>query len=346
MTPTLLLLAALADAEAAAPAAREGITESELREHVAFLASDSLEGRGAGSDGGRAAAAYLADHFRSLGLRPVDGSYRHEFGEAGHQNVLAVWGELTDDGPAPVVVSGHYDHVGRGGWWKRVKPRHRVVTAPPLPRIAPLGPVHNGADDNASGTSLVMEVAEACAALPGPARPVVFALWDGEEVGLLGSEHYAANMGERPAALAIVTDMVGRASCDRLYVYGSTTARGLEPVVEKAAAAAKAKDGPLEAVFLRSHLPRSDHWSFYKRDVPYLFFNTGLHPEYHQPGDDADLINYAALTAISRATFDILMTVVDPSFEIALDPASKDLPTTMLPPQSICPDEEAGGSEG
>ena len=322
--------------------ARDSITQEELRDHVAFLASDTLEGRAAGSDGGRAAAAYLADAFRSLGLQPVGDDFRQEYGESGHQNVIARWGGDADDPnePAPIIVSGHYDHVGRGSWWNRIKPRHRVVTAPPLPRIAPKGPVHNGADDNASGTSLVLEIAEACSQLPPPRRPVFFALWDGEEVGLVGSGEYALQTEEDPAALVIVTDMVGRASCDRVYVYGSTTVPGLEDVVAAAAAETQAVDGPLQAIFLHEHLPRSDHWPFYKRGVPYLFLNTGLHPQYHQPEDDADLLNYPVMEAIGRTMFTVLMGVMDEDFTIELDPASKELPTTMLPPQSVCPSAE------
>ena len=345
-TAVLTLLAGLpaADAKEASPsaavsasveAAAGTITVDDLKAHVSFLASDTLEGRGGGTNGGKAAAAYLADHFRKLGLKPFQGDdFRIPVGDTEMQNVVAQWG--TGDLP-PVIVSGHYDHVGMGNRFTRfiaglAKKRHRVVTARPNPSP---GPIHNGADDNASGTSLVLEVAEACSKLPAPTkRPVLFALWDGEELGLIGSAHFAKAHEDSPAALAIVTDMVGRASCDRMYIYGSTTVPGLEEVVSEEAVA------PLKPVYLHSHLPRSDHWPFYSRGVPYLFFHTGLHPEYHRPEDDPDRINYKTLRDISRTAFLVLHRVLADDFEITLDPASKDLPKTMMPPKSECPPDE------
>ena len=310
--------------------ARESITEAELRDIVNFLASDTLEGRRAGSDGSRAAAAYITDHFKTLGFQPVGDDYRREFGDRGYQNVMAQWG--TGDLP-PVIISAHYDHVGRG-FRRRVKPRHRVVTAGPPKPEPPPGPIHNGADDNASGTSLVLEIAEACAQLPAPTkRPVIFALWDGEELGLLGSKAYAKETAENPAALAIVCDMVGRASCDQLYIYGSTTVEGLEDVISREAVS------PLKPVYLHSHLPRSDHWPFYQAGTPYLMFHTGLHPDYHKPADDPDLLNYKTMLAITRTAFNVLMEVSADDFELSLNEASKDLPMTMMPPQSECPPE-------
>lgn len=305
-------------------AARATITSADLRKHVEFLASDTLEGRRGGTDGARAAAAYLASQFRSFGLKPAAEGFRQEFGDLGMQNIVAVWGDAKS-GLAPIVVSAHYDHVGTGG--KGTKKEND-------------GLIHNGADDNASGTALVLEVAEACSSLPAPARPVVFALWDGEEQGLIGSGEYAKaheEAGTLPS-LAIVCDMIGRSSCDRVFVFGVDTVTGLEAVVENAINDV-AESNRLRPTYIRKHLPRSDHWPFYKRDVPYLFFHTGIHESYHRPTDDADTLNYDTAETISRLTFDILLTMTDTDFDLTLNPASKELPKTNLPPKSQCEPE-------
>lgn len=323
----LLLAAALlfsqsAEAAGVDPvAARESITAADLQKHVEFLASDTLQGRRGGTDGARAAAAYLADQFRTYGLKPQSEGFRQEFGEQGLQNVVGVWGDLNSE-LSPVLVSAHYDHVGVGG--KGTQKENN-------------GQIHNGADDNASGTSLVLEVAQACSMLPPPARPVLFVLWDGEEQGLVGSGEYAKvheASGDLPA-LAIVCDMVGRASCHRVYVYGVDTVKGLQDVVDDSIASLK-EANPLEPAYIRKHLPRSDHWPFYHRNVPYLLFHTGLHESYHRPTDDADTLDYKTAESISRLAFDVLMFVTDDRFPIALNESSKELPKTNLPPKSTC----------
>ncbi len=156
-------------------AAMESIRLPDLRRHVGTLASDSLEGREAGARGGKAAGAYLVSELRRLKVRPggEDGSY-YQYFEPDYRNVLAlVPGRDPELRNEVVVISAHYDHVGYG---TRRNSR------------GPWGLVHNGADDNASGTAGLLEVIEAFAALePAPRRTVLFAFWDAEEKGLLGS---------------------------------------------------------------------------------------------------------------------------------------------------------------
>jgi Zn-dependent M28 family amino/carboxypeptidase len=166
--------------------AHASIRAGDAQRHVAALADDAFEGREGGSRGGRAAGAYVVGHLEKLGLEPAGdaGGYYQQLG--GMRNILAlargsdpsVAGEL-------IVVGAHYDHVGYGN---------------AANSYGPFGFGHNGAADNASGVAGLLEVAEAMQHLPRrPRRPILFAFWDGEEKGLLGSYHF---LRVRPAALA------------------------------------------------------------------------------------------------------------------------------------------------
>ena len=179
-----------------------------------------------------------------------------------------------EDRGRTVVVGAHYDHLGRGGEGS----------------LAPgsTGEIHHGADDNASGTAVVLEMARMMKANGPPPCDVLVALWSGEEEGLLGSEHWAKHptvpLGELVANLNL--DMVGRAGNGKLQVLGAGTspdfagwmeevgeASGLELVVS-------VKGGALGG--------SSDHQTFLKREIPALHLFSGLHADYHKPSDTAD----------------------------------------------------------
>ncbi|QDU38837.1 Aminopeptidase YwaD precursor [Maioricimonas rarisocia] len=270
--------------------ALESIAADELADHVNFLASDTLEGREAGTAGGKAASAYVADHFRRLGLEPAGdaGSYFQEFGE-GYRNVLALLPGRDDDAATDgIVISAHYDHVGRG---------NRTNS------YGPFGQIHNGADDNASGTAAILEIAEALASLDeAPRRPILLALWDAEEKGLLGSTHWVRHptLPDLRPAFLINVDMIGRLRSNTLTVYGVRTATGLR----YATSIANMRE-ELELAFDWQQRRDSDHLPFFESDVPYLMFHTGLHDDYHRPSDDPDQINVEGLQSVAR----LMMTV-------------------------------------
>ena len=172
-----------------------------------------------------------------------------------------------------VLVCAHMDHVGHGFFGS-------VSNS--------AGQVHNGADDNASGTAALLEAAEAFAAGPAARRTVIFAGWCGEEKGLLGSDWFA----EHPlwdlskVALVINMDMVGRyrdgaATDEGLIAEGTTTASGTAEPVARLAAAHKLKC----TLDSWEAWEQSDHFSFYLKGLPSLFLHTGLHADYHRPSD-------------------------------------------------------------
>jgi hypothetical protein len=174
-----------------------------------------------------------------------------------------------------IVIGAHYDHLGEVD-----------------------GAVHPGADDNASGTALVLGLARAFAAAGGASRTLVFAFFGGEELGLLGSRHYVGQPTvPLPRTAAMLNfDMVGRLRDDRLHVGGVDSGSTLRGLVQ----AALRGEG-LEVVAEGSPWAPSDHQRFYAAGAPVLFFFTGRHADYHRPTDTPDKIETAGLARIARA---------------------------------------------
>jgi hypothetical protein len=215
--------------------------------------------------------------------------------------VKNVIGVLEGSGPLAdetVVIGAHYDHLGYGGFGSGGG------------RVA-VGAVHYGADDNASGTTSVIELARRFGAMKGrEGRRLVFMTFSGEEMGLYGSRHYC----EHPAfplesTVAMVNlDMVGRVQpghadwlglfpTDRVAVFGIGTAKALETMV----LASDMKYG-LKLIPITSGSGPSDHDSFYNKKVPVLFLFTGLHADYHKPADTPDKINLEGMRKVVDLT--------------------------------------------
>jgi hypothetical protein len=277
-------------------AAAASITKEELKTHVEVLADDTLEGRETGSRGGRAAANYVLKAFERLGATPAGdgGTYFQSF-HAASRNVI---GRIEGSDPRlkdqAIVIGAHYDHVGYG-------------TA--RNSYGPLGYIHNGADDNASGVAGLLEVLDAVHQLPSPPRrTIVFACWDAEEGGLFGSRHWVSKptIPLSQVVIDINIDMIGRMKNGQLEVLGSRTAPGLRRLVSEANG-----EGPTTVLFDWKLKPDSDHWPFYERRIPYLMLHTGLHADYHRPSDDAHLVNHAGLAEATRIVFNLAMELAD-----------------------------------
>jgi hypothetical protein len=276
--------------------AAKSITADELEKHIAVLADDAFEGREAGSRGGRAAGVYLGKDFRRLGLRGAgdDGGYYQPF-NASSRNILGMI-EGSDEKlkEQVIVVGAHYDHVGYGNSGNS---------------RGPTGHIHNGADDNASGSAALLEVAEALSRLEGAhKRSVLFVLWDGEEQGLLGSEHWINNptVPLKRVPIMINLDMVGRLRKGRLQVFGTRSGYGLRRLVSRQ------NDGlGLSLAFPWEVKHNSDHHSFYQAGIPILMMHTGLHSDYHRPSDDIEKINFEGVEQVSRLVFRTVVAMAD-----------------------------------
>ncbi len=284
-----------ADHAANAAAARSSIRGSDLKLHTDRLSDDTFEGREAGSRGGRAAGGYLVKEFQRFGLQPAGPtkSYYQEFGD-NYRNILGLWQgsdpALQDE---VVLVGAHYDHVGYG-------------TADNS--NGPTGYIHNGADDNASGTAALLECIEAIVQLePHPRRTLLFALWDGEEKGLLGSQHWveAPTVARSRVKLVYNMDMVGRLRKERLEVYGTRTAHGLRQLISRQ------NNVGLKLDFTWDMSEDSDHYTFYRAGIPSVMLHTGLHDEYHTPRDDAELLNVAGMQRVGELMYDLILASAD-----------------------------------
>ncbi|MEX0906738.1 MAG: M28 family peptidase, partial [Gemmatimonadota bacterium] len=307
-----------ADAPAAAIA---GIQPRDFAARIGFLASDALGGRDTPSPGLEAAAAYIASEFHRFGLETAGdpGSFiqRYPFTPRGapegtvHQ-VPNVAGLLRGSDPqlrnTYVVFSAHIDHVGSNC---------RGTT--------PADSICNGADDDASGTSAIIELAEAFASLPAaPRRSIIFLGVSGEEKGLLGSRHYADNPTVPIDSIVanVNIDMIGRNDPDSVVVIGKDYS-SLGPLLEQVNArhpelGMTTSDDlwPDERFFFRS-----DHFNFARRDVPAIFFFTGTHPDYHAASDHADRIDLDKITRITRLIFHYASAIANDPDRPQWDPA-------------------------
>lgn len=275
----------------AVTAALDSITTSELFEHVDVLADDTLEGRAAGTRGGQAAARYIETRLREIGVAPAGehGRFAQSF-YGSYRNLLTrIDGSDAELAHEFVVVGAHYDHVGYGT---------------PQTSYGPLGYIHNGADDNASGVAILLETIEAIKSLPrSPRRSILFAFWDGEEQGLLGSKHWVSQPTVSLSAirLAVNVDMVGRMREGRLEVGGSRTGFGLRQLL-----ASRSLPRGLWLYYDWELKENSDHWPFFERGVPVVLLHTGLHDDYHRPSDDVERINQQGMRDAAAYLFDLV----------------------------------------
>ncbi|OFW40046.1 MAG: hypothetical protein A3F70_09015 [Acidobacteria bacterium RIFCSPLOWO2_12_FULL_67_14] len=306
---SLTLPSTPADSRAASSAIDALSAEQYLR-HVSYLASDAMGGRANGSAALDTAAEYIAGRFRSWGLTPGGdgGTFFQPFELAAGaasgpktqvRNVIAA---LPGRDPALrdqwVVVGAHYDHLGLG---------ERGSLAP-----SQRGQIHHGADDNASGTSGVLELARLAATRTrGFRRSVLFATFAGEELGLLGSSHFANHPTVPAGAMAamINMDMIGRPRNGRVFVGGVGTSPVLRPWLDEL----NRRVG-LQLDYSDSGFGSSDHTSFTVKHVPVLFFFSGLHGDYHKPTDTSDKID-------ARGARRVLSLVYLMMERLATDPA-------------------------
>ena len=277
------------------------VTEEGLRESVEALCSPELEGRAAGSWGDTLAARWIRDRLASYrGMRLLYEDGIGPFAEEGRGETVRsfnVAGWLEGNDPVlrdeVIVVGAHYDHMGRQGEGYDAE-------------------VLYGADDNASGTALTLELAAELARNRRELRrSVLVVLFGGEEAGLLGSRHFCENpplpQGKRIAGM-FNFDMVGRLTTERgLLLLGADTACGpwaflreIPPPLSELA--------PVH--YERETRAASDYLSFLRKGIPALCFNTGIHADYHKAADRPEKINYYGMRLIADHASAVLEKLV------------------------------------
>jgi len=276
---------------------QEYTTQNKILEDVTFLADDKLEGRQTGTEGEKAAAAYLVQRFQELDLEPkgTDGYIQmFNFKPKTNPHEDVKFTEVSSDSTIVgrnvlgfIVIGAHYDHLGYGGEGSLFRGDEKAI--------------HNGADDNASGVALMLNLASKLRAT-NVNNNYLFIAFSGEEMGLLGSNYFVKNATIDVAKMnyMINMDMVGKMNADStLAVYGV----GTSPRFKQALTA---NNQFFKLVENESGIGPSDHTSFYLGDVPVLHFFTGQHEDYHKPGDDASKLNYEGMNMISDYIFDII----------------------------------------
>jgi Zn-dependent M28 family amino/carboxypeptidase len=269
----------------------QNISEKNLQKHVSHLASDKMKGRGTGTPEERKAAKYLAKQFKKIGLAPKgDNGYFHQFSfkksSDPHGNIAPDAPTVTSQNVAAyldngaeytIVIGAHYDHLGLG------HDRNSLDANP-------AGKIHNGADDNASGTAGVIELARHFAKNGVKEQHnFLFLCFSGEELGLYGSKKYTETptIDLSKVSFMVNMDMIGRLNEEkRLMVGGVGTAPDFVPTVNSV-------KNDLTIKLDSAGIGPSDHTSFYLKNIPVLFFFTGQHSDYHKPTDDVEKVNFS-----------------------------------------------------
>ncbi|PNQ74834.1 peptidase M28 [Hanstruepera neustonica] len=283
--------------------------ENKIKEDVTFLADDKLEGRQTGTAGEQEAAAYIAKRFKELGLQPSGTSdYYQAFSfkpktdphsevsfttmaEDGTITGTNVLGYIDNKADNTIIIGAHYDHLGYGGDGSLYKGEKAI---------------HNGADDNASGVAVMLNLASKLKET-NTANNYLFMAFSGEEMGLLGSNYFVKNptIDTKAVSYMINMDMVGRLKQDStLAVYGTGTSPIFKQVLNS-------HNDKFKLIEKESGVGPSDHTSFYLADIPVMHFFTGQHEDYHKPSDDSDKLNYEGMETISNYIFEIITDLND-----------------------------------
>jgi len=290
------------------------ITENEIRDHLLFLASEKNAGRYPGTKANRKVVKYLKKDFKKQKLIPFEKGYKQNFkarlrvekgeNEKSLVKTCNVVGYLEGNDPILkneyIILGAHYDHLGLGG---------------PSSKSDKKNTIHYGADDNASGTAALLEIAEKIASNKQDLkRSVIFIAFGAEEQGLLGSHYFVENplVPISQIKLMLNMDMVGRLNAENhVYMGGAGTfpngvsfmqnlgeSLGLKPIVHAGSVGG------------------SDHVSFYKKNISVLGMHTGGHPQYHTPEDTTDSINISGEKQVCEYIYKTLMELATTNYKM------------------------------
>jgi hypothetical protein len=321
LSPFIIILGFSAPLVAQPVKTTPAITAPDVMERESILASDSLEGRRTGAPGADKAARYIASEFKRIGLsayNPVYGSIPYhpnyyqpfDFSEHaldstkhGRTQGMNVVGFLKGSDPDLcsqfVIIGAHYDHLGYGGPFA----------------LDSVHEIHYGADDNASGVTALLEIAEHMATVVHPKRSIVFISFSGEEEGLFGSDYFTNNpMVPLADVQAMINmDMVGRMKADStLIVQGIGTSPVFRSLVDSLNTPKQ-----FHLRYFQTGTGPSDHAKFYNKNLPVLFFFTGFHEDYHKVSDTKDKINAVGEARIAKYVESVLVDLADRPDKIA-----------------------------
>jgi hypothetical protein len=275
-------------------------SKERMNETISYLTSAGLGGRGLGTEGLDRAAEYIAARFEKAGLMPAgdEGSYFQVWEEnieglgrtIKMKNVVGVVpGKKSEFSGQSVVIGAHYDHLGLG--WPDVRGDNR-------------GKVHPGADDNASGVALIIELAEELRKKLNPDRSIVFVAFTGEEAGKIGSKYYAQHQKQYPVEKCIGMlnlDTVGRLGKKKLMLLGVGSAREWVHIFRGASFVTG-----VEVETVSGELDSSDQISFESAGVPAVQLFSGPHADYHRPTDNSEKIDAAGLQKVASVSKEVI----------------------------------------
>ena len=255
-----------------------------LSRHVNELTDEEMQGRGIGTSGIGKAADYITEQFRGAGLEPINGSYQQKWVQSvlGSEkieltNVVGIIRGVNEDIKAnPVIIGAHYDHIG----------------------VDENGILYPGADDNASGISILIEVAAKLSRAYTPQRPIMFVAFSGEESGMLGSQHLIDNPLEGFASedyfAMINLDAVGRLEGKTLQIFGTESAYEWPFIAQGIGFTIG-----VQAEFLAETIASGDHVSFLNAGIPAIHLFSGIHLDFHEPSDTANKLDFLGMSDIA-----------------------------------------------
>lgn len=264
---------------------------ADFKQHITYLASDELKGRFTGSKEERLAAQYVIEQFKAAGITNPTGNlkdkkYLQQFvyhptidsqkTTLKGNNIVAY---INNGAKKTVVLGAHYDHLGMGD------PHHSTYRGEPA--------VHNGADDNASGVAMIVELAQKLKQSDYKNSNYLIICFSGEEEGLYGSKWYVEHplVDTSKISYMLNFDMVGRVDSNKIVISGVGTSPSWGMAMHSI-------QSPLHLKTTESGVGPSDHTSFYLKNVPVLHFFSGQHKDYHKPSDDEEKINYKGMEDI------------------------------------------------
>ena len=275
-----------------------------LKQHISFLASDSLHGRMTGSKDEAVAAKYIIEQFKKGEIQNKNNNfstkkYLQHFvfhpkvdsakTTVNGNNVIAF---IDNHAKQTIILGAHYDHLGWGD------PKHSTYRGSPA--------IHNGADDNASGVATIIELSKLLKKSSCTHNNYLFVAFSGEELGLYGSKWFVEHplLDSSKIDYMLNFDMVGRVDSNKLVVNGVGTSPSWNESMKKISS-------PLHVKTTESGIGPSDHTSFYLKNVPVLHFFSGQHKDYHKPSDDENKINYKGLEDVVSYVMQLLQQLDD-----------------------------------